>query len=110
MKRTFIYDTDVEAVLKRSRVSDDRLREMELAIMAGDGDVIPGTGGFRKIRCGAHGRGKRGGLRIVFADYPRYGVTYCIAALAKGDKENFSQRERNELRQLKQMLDRAVRS
>ncbi len=30
------------------------------------GDVIPGTGGVRKLRFGAGGRGKRGGYRVVY--------------------------------------------
>jgi mRNA-degrading endonuclease RelE of RelBE toxin-antitoxin system len=30
------------------------------------GDVIPGTGGVRKLRFGAGGRGKRGGFRVVY--------------------------------------------
>ena len=30
------------------------------------GDLIPGSGGLRKIRWGAKGRGKRGGLRIIY--------------------------------------------
>ncbi len=29
------------------------------------GDVIPGTGGVRKLRFGARGRGKRGGFRVI---------------------------------------------
>ncbi len=30
------------------------------------GDVIPGTGGVRKLRFGVGGRGKRGGFRVVY--------------------------------------------
>jgi len=30
------------------------------------GDVIPGTGGVRKLRFGAGGRGKRGGVRVIY--------------------------------------------
>lgn len=30
------------------------------------GDLIPGTGGVRKLRFGAAGRGKRGGFRAVY--------------------------------------------
>ena len=30
------------------------------------GPVIPGSGGLRKIRWSAEGRGKRGGLRVIY--------------------------------------------
>jgi mRNA-degrading endonuclease RelE of RelBE toxin-antitoxin system len=30
------------------------------------GDVIPGSGGCRKIRWGVQGRGKRGGVRVIY--------------------------------------------
>ena len=30
------------------------------------GDVIAGTGGLRKIRCAAMGKGKRGGVRAIY--------------------------------------------
>ena len=30
------------------------------------GDVIPGTGGCRKVRWAASGRGKRGGSRVIY--------------------------------------------
>jgi len=30
------------------------------------GDVIPGSGGCRKVRWAASGRGKRGGARIIY--------------------------------------------
>ncbi len=47
---------------------DDEYRELqgELAKAPRRGDVIPGTGGLRKLRWGAGHRGKRGGLRIVY--------------------------------------------
>jgi mRNA-degrading endonuclease RelE of RelBE toxin-antitoxin system len=30
------------------------------------GDVIQGTNGLRKVRWGASGRGKRGGVRVIY--------------------------------------------
>lgn len=33
------------------------------------GDLIPGTGGLRKIRIPAKGRGKRGGGRIIYYSF-----------------------------------------
>jgi hypothetical protein len=62
------------------------------------GALIPGTGGARKIRFPAPGRGKRGGYRVItyFAadDIP----VFLLEVFAKGEKINLSQAERNELR------------
>jgi len=110
MKRTFVEDPDVRKVLDDNGVSDRQIRDMQYAIMHGAGKTMAGTGGVKKIRCGAAGRGKSGGVRVVFADYPATGKTFLLAALGKSDRENFTQAERNELRELKRALDRMVGS
>ena len=109
MERLFIWGTEAEKVLQKSGVSDEQIQDMEQSIMAGGGDPIKGTGGLKKIRCGAEGRGKRGGVRIVFADYPRHGKTHLVTAWSKGDKETLSKSDRNALKQVKKDLDKAVR-
>jgi len=53
-----------------SYLSDDEYRELQL-YLAGNpdaGDVMPGTGGFRKLRWAdeRRGKGKRGGLRVIY--------------------------------------------
>jgi hypothetical protein len=47
--------------------TDDDLAELEEYLIANPetGVVIPGSGGVRKMRWGAPGRGKRGGVRII---------------------------------------------
>jgi hypothetical protein len=51
-------------------LTDDEYADVQL-YLANDpeaGDVIPGTGGFRKVRWGdpRRGRGRRGGLRVIY--------------------------------------------
>jgi hypothetical protein len=48
--------------------SDEAYRLLQLYLVANPdaGDLIPGTGGLRKLRWGAEGRGKRGGHRIIY--------------------------------------------
>lgn len=40
--------------------------QRELAARPDSGQVIPGSGGVRTLRWGAEGRGKRGGIRIIY--------------------------------------------
>ena len=62
------------------------------------GDVIPGTGGARKVRFAGRGKGKSGGYRVVsyFAadDVP----VLLLALIDKGERADLAQAERNELR------------
>ena len=58
------------------------------------GDEIPGTGGVRKLRFGALGRGKRGGARVIcFYGGERMPV-YALLAYAKSAKTDLSPAER----------------
>lgn len=49
-------------------LSEDQLSALQWALMAKPerGDLIRGSGGLRKIRWASSGRGKRGGLRIIY--------------------------------------------
>ena len=62
------------------------------------GVVVPGTGGVRKVRVAASGRGKSGGARIIYLfggdDVP----TFLLAVFAKNEKSNLSLAECNDLK------------
>ena len=49
-------------------LSDEEYRRLQAALIANPqlGDLIRGTGGLRKARWAAHGRGKRGGVRVIY--------------------------------------------
>jgi hypothetical protein len=75
-------------------------RESIVAMVAADpecGEVMQGTGGFRKIRVDRSGVGKRGGARVVYILRNEQFPLFLIAAYPKNRKENLSMRERNEL-------------
>jgi hypothetical protein len=58
------------------------------------GDVIPGTGGVRKMRWPARGQGKRGGARVIYYFRDLNVPLYLLAAYAKGEKLNITAREK----------------
>jgi hypothetical protein len=61
------------------------------------GDVIPGTGGARKLRFAGRGKGKSGYRVITFYTGPDLPL-FLITLFSKGEKLNISQAERNAMR------------
>ena len=68
-----------------------------LAMHPEAGSVMKGTGGIRKLRWAVRGRGKSGGVRIVYFFHNRTIPVFLLTVFAKGEKANLSLGERNEL-------------
>ena len=64
------------------------------------GDLLAETGGTRKLRWGTRGRGKRGGVRVIYYYYNESLPLFLLNVFAKNEKANLSKAERNELKQL----------
>ena len=58
------------------------------------GDIIPGTGGIRKVRWQGSGHGKRGGVRIIYYVYNEYYPIYLLYAYPKNVQVNLSEDEK----------------
>jgi hypothetical protein len=58
------------------------------------GDLIPGTGGLRKVRVGRGGSGKRGGARVVYYFYNTNFPVLLLAIYAKNEKADLSAQEK----------------
>lgn len=52
------------------------------------GDVIPGSGGCRKIRWSAKGKGKRGGVRVVYTTRLANGTIVALTIYGKSALDN----------------------
>jgi len=64
------------------------------------GDVIPGSGGVRKLRWAAKGKGKRGGARIIYLYVVVHARIYLIRCYAKNVKTDLTAGEKRQLRQI----------
>ena len=52
------------------------------------GDVVPGSGGCRKVRWTRAGMGKRSGARVVYFNRLEHGVIYLLVIYAKAVRGN----------------------
>ena len=68
------------------------------------GEVIPGSGGVRKIRWAAQGKGKRGGARIIYLYLVLAARIYLLRCYAKNAKTDLTPDEKKRLRQIAAQL------
>jgi mRNA-degrading endonuclease RelE of RelBE toxin-antitoxin system len=64
--------------------------QIDLASRPDAGDIIPGSGGVRKLRWGGKGKGKRGGFRIIYYWKSRKDEIWLLTIYAKSEAENIS--------------------
>jgi hypothetical protein len=64
------------------------------------GEIIPETGGVRKIRWALEGMGKRGGARVIYYYHNERLPVFLLSAYAKNRKANLSKAERNVMKRL----------
>ena len=94
---TPIFTEDVVRLL-----DDEDYAELQrqLVLNPKAGPVIVGTGGLRKLRWRSAGRGKRGGVRVIYYDASREGQIRMLLIYQKGVKDGLSEREKSILRKL----------
>jgi hypothetical protein len=64
------------------------------------GDVIEGTGGLRKVRVAAKGKGRRGGARVIYFYVARDNQIRLLLIYAKNVKDDLNAQEKAILRKL----------
>ena len=86
---TFV-ETKLFTGLVQQYLSDDEYLELQVSLIANPdaGDVIRGSGGVRKLRWGVVGRGKRGGIRVIYYLRLQRGQIWMLTLYAKSVDEN----------------------
>ncbi|MEZ0213480.1 MAG: type II toxin-antitoxin system RelE/ParE family toxin [Xanthobacteraceae bacterium] len=75
-----------------------------LAYHPAAGDLVRGTGGVRKLRWALQGRGKSGGVRVIYFYHDPGMPLFALTAYAKNERADLSQQDRNEFRRLTALL------
>ena len=68
------------------------------------GDLIKGTGGVRKLRWRRGGKGKSGGVRVIYYFHNERVPLYLLTVFAKNERADLNQAERNALVKLVDVL------
>lgn len=106
MERTFIrFPAFEKAWVAMGLTEDDYiLLERSLLVNPQAGAIIEGSGGVRKVRFALPGKGKSGGVRVIYADMVIGKTTYMLYAYPKSTKENLSKKEIHDFKKLMDLL------
>ena len=107
MKLTFV-ETRAFSARWHKRLDDEGLRVLqnELLENPGRGSAIPGCGMLRKVRFGdeRRGKGKRGGVRVIYVHTPEANQIDLITVYGKDETDDLTKDEVAELCELARLL------
>jgi hypothetical protein len=97
-----IIETSIFTRKIRELISDKEYGELQFALIQrpDTGAVIPQSGGIRKIRWSGSGRGKRGGIRVIYYWYVNEQQIYMLLAYAKNEQANLTAAQLKVLKKL----------
>jgi mRNA-degrading endonuclease RelE of RelBE toxin-antitoxin system len=100
---TFI-ETKLFSRLVQEYLSDVEYSDLQQVLMKNPeaGSVIPGSGGIRKLRWKAPGRGKRGGYRVIYLVKSAADVIWLLTMYPKNVADTISVAT---LRRIRQEID-----
>jgi len=97
-------ETRLFTKLVNEHLSDEKYARLQEVLIRDPetGDLIPGSGGVRKVRWGVKGRGRRGGIRVIYYARTRQGQIWMLTLYAKNVAETIPA---HVLRQIKEEID-----
>ena len=95
-------ETPVFTATLRRHLSDEQYRALQesLLLRPDQGRLVPGTAGLRKLRWRAEGRGKRGGLRVIYYWAVADDVCLMLYLYAKNEQGDLTPAQVRELARL----------
>lgn len=100
MTRKFVELPAFQKAWKDIGLTDDDLAQFEAMLLKNPqaGAVIQGSGGARKVRFEAHGKGKSGGGRAIYVDIAVDEAIFLLYAYPKSVKDNLTPQEISNIR------------
>ena len=97
-------ETKLFTRLVEQYLSDDEYSSLQQMLLADPeaGDVVRASGGVRKLRWGVAGRGKRGGIRVIYFLRLKQGQIWMLTLYPKNAAESIPA---HILKQIKDEID-----
>jgi hypothetical protein len=100
-----------EYISRAERLLTEVEQEAIVQMIARDpssGVLVQGTGGIRKLRVPAAGRGKSGGFRVAYYFHSMAMPAYLVTVFAKNEKASLTAAERNALARVVEAIKRVA--
>ena len=97
-----LFESPVFSRYRDAYLTEDEYLRLQLALISQptSGDVIPGSGGLRKLRWRGSGRGKRGGIRVIYYYIAADAQIYLLTVYAKAEVKDLTRVQIRSLRKL----------
>ncbi len=97
-------ETPIFTEVVQAHLSDESYSELQQALILRPdaGNVIPGSGGLRKLRWRTEHGGKRGGLRVIYYWYVGGETFYMVFLYKKNEQEDLT---RNQIKVLRRLVE-----
>jgi hypothetical protein len=95
-------ETSLFTQLVLELLTDDEYRALQNSLLKRpeQGNVIKGSGGIRKLRCAAKGKGKSGGIRVIYYWITTQRQILLLLAYPKNKQDDLTDAELAMLRAL----------
>jgi mRNA-degrading endonuclease RelE of RelBE toxin-antitoxin system len=95
-------ETRVFSRQRREHLEEDEFRALQNHLLENSlaGTLIPGTGGLRKVRWKTEGRGKRGGVRVIYFVVKARDLVLLLLLYPKNVLDDLSVEQKRMLREL----------
>jgi hypothetical protein len=114
MKRKIIqtkqFSKTIDGFLKKRQLLIDDFTDFQKNLIEypETGDIIPGTGGIRKVRLKSASGGKSGGFRVCYYFLTQDDRLFLISIYAKNVQENLTMQEKKELKDLVIIIKKSI--
>jgi mRNA-degrading endonuclease RelE of RelBE toxin-antitoxin system len=110
--QTKLFSDELDTLVDEKKLLEMDYQELEGLLLDHPefGDLIKGTGGIRKTRLKSSTKGKRGGFRVCYYDFPEGERLYFIIIYGKNEKEEVSNEDKTYFKKILEKIKKEAKN